>query len=75
MQRVSDMPPFELALPIKLDMVLGDSSMAAAAASIPGVERCDERTVTFQAENAQSAYDVCRIALALAGSIAQRERL
>jgi len=75
MQRVSDMPPFELALPIKLDMVLGDSSMAAAAASIPGVERCDQRTVTFQAENAQSAYDVCRIALALAGSVAQRERL
>ena len=74
-QRVSEMPPFQLAPPIKLEMVLGDSSMAAAAASIPGVERCDDRTVTYMAENAQAAYDVCRIALVLAGSVAQRESL
>ncbi len=74
-QRVSEMPPFQLSVPIKLDMVFGDSSMAAAAASIPGVQRCDERTVTYTAENAQAAYDVCRIALVLAGSVAQRERL
>src|SRR6202011_4526365 len=58
-QRVSEMEPFQLGLPIKLEMVLGDSSMAAAAASIPGVERADERTVTYSAESAQAAYDVC----------------
>ncbi len=69
------MPPFLLDPPIKLEMVLGDSSMAAAAASIPGVERCAERTVIYMAETAQSAYDVCRIALVLAGTVAQRERL
>jgi len=68
------MQPFVLASPIKLEMVLGDSSMAAAATSIPGVERCDERTVIYMAENAQLAYDVCRIALVLAGTVAQRER-
>jgi len=74
-QRVSEMPPFQLALPIKLEMVLSDSSMAAAAASIPGVERCDDRTVTYMADSAQAAYDVCRIALVLAGAVAQREQL
>jgi D-amino peptidase len=74
-QRLGDMPPFELSGPIKLDMVLGDSSMAAAAATIPGVERCDERTVTYTADTAQSAYNVCRIVLVMAGAVAQRERL
>jgi D-amino peptidase len=74
-QRVSEMPPFELTLPIRVDMVFGDSSMAAAATSIPGVERCDERSVTYTAEDAQAAYSVCRIALVLAGTVAQRERL
>ncbi len=74
-QRLSEMQPFLLASPIKLEMVLGDSSMAAAATSIPGVERCDARTVMYMAENAQLAYDVCRIALVLAGTVAQRERL
>jgi D-aminopeptidase len=42
---------------------------------LEGVERCDERTVTYTAENAQAAYDVCRIALVLAGTVAKRERL
>ena len=74
-QRLGEMPPFELPPPIKLEMVLGDSSMAAAAASIPGVERCDDRTVAYAAGSAQAAYDVCRIALSLAGTVAQRERL
>ena len=69
------MPPFTLTLPIKLDMVFGDSSMASAAATIPGVERCDERTVTYTAATAQDAYNLCRIALVLAGAVAQRERL
>jgi D-amino peptidase len=75
LQRVNEMQPFRLTLPIRLDMVLGDSSMAAAAASIPGVERCDDRTVTYTAESAQAAYDVCRLALVLAGTVAKRERL
>jgi len=74
-QGANAMPPFRLTLPIKLEMVLGDSSMAAAAASIPGVERCDERTVVYVADSARAAYDVCRIALVLAGGVAQRERL
>jgi D-aminopeptidase len=74
-QRLNEMPPFVLSSPVKLEMVLGDSSMAAAAASIPGVERCAERTVVYMAENAQLAYDVCRIALVMAGTVAQRERL
>jgi len=74
-QRLNEMPPFVLTPPIKLEMVLGDSSMTAAAASIPGVERCDERTVIYMADSAQQAYDVCRIALVLAGAVAQRERL
>lgn len=74
-QRVGEMAPFTLTVPIKLDMVLGDSSMASAAASIPGVVRCDERTVTYTAATAQDAYNVCRVALVLAGAVAQRERL
>jgi D-aminopeptidase len=56
-------------------MVLGDSSMAAAAASIPGVRRSAERTIAYTAPDAQTAHDVCRIALALAGIVARRERL
>jgi D-amino peptidase len=74
-QRLNEMPPFLLTPPIKLEMVLADPSMAAAAESIPGVERCAERTVMYMADNAQSAYDVCRIVLVLAGAVAQRERL
>jgi D-aminopeptidase len=69
------MQPYLLTSPVVLNMVLGDSSMAAAASRIPGMDRTGEREVTYRASNAQQLYDVCSIALVLAGDIARRERL
>ena len=74
-RRVGDMQPFVLPTPITLEMVFGDSSMAAATVRIPGVERCADRAVRYRARDAQQAYDVCNVALALAGANAARERL
>jgi D-aminopeptidase len=69
------MQPFTLATPILLEMVFGDSSMAAAASRIPHTERSGDRRVTYSAQDAQQAYDVCSIALVLAGAVARGERL
>ncbi len=69
------MPAYQLPTPVELEMVFGDSSMAAAATIIPGVKRSAERTITYTAEDAQTAHNVCRVALALAGIVARRERL
>jgi D-amino peptidase len=74
-RRIGELPAYQLAAPVELEMVLSDSSMAAAAASIPGVRRSAERTIAYTAPDAQTAHDVCRIALALAGIVARRERL
>jgi D-amino peptidase len=74
-QRVNEMQPFVLRNPVTLEMVFGDSSMAAATVRIPRVERCGDRAVRYVAEDAQQAYDVCNVALALAGLVASRERL
>ena len=74
-QRIKEMPPYKLPAPVELEMVLGDSSMAAAATMIPGVKRTSDRTITYTAPDAHSAHDVCRIALALAGLVARRERV
>ncbi|HEY3058492.1 MAG TPA: M55 family metallopeptidase [Chloroflexota bacterium] len=74
-QRSSEMQPFVLEAPVTLEMVFGDSSMAAATLRIPHVERCGDRAIRYLAEDAQHAYDVCTVALALAGSNAARERL
>ena len=72
--RLSDMRPYALSTPVGLDMVFGDGSMAAIAARIPGVQRSSDRAITYQAPDAATAYDVCRIALMLAASVSQRER-
>jgi D-amino peptidase len=74
MRRLREMPPYQLSTPVQLEMVLGDSSMAAAAAIIPGVQRSGERSISYTAPDAQTAHHVCRIALALAGTVATRER-
>jgi D-amino peptidase len=74
-QRLGEMRPFTLATPILLEMVFGDSSMAAAASRIPHTERSGDRCVSYRAQDAQEAYDVCTIALVLAGAIVRSERL
>ncbi len=74
-QRAGDMPPYLLAPPIELEMVFNDSSLAAAASRIPRTERCGDRATRYMAPSAQEAYDVCSIALDLAGAVARRERL
>jgi D-amino peptidase len=72
---LSSMAPYRLQTPVELEMVMGDSSMAAAIARIPGVERRGERAIRYVASDAQQAYDVCSVGLVLAGSVNQRERL
>ena len=74
-ERLGDMSPFVMASPIDLHMVFGDSSMAAAAGRIPGVERRGDRAIGYAASSAQQAYDVCNVALTLATAVARRERL
>jgi D-amino peptidase len=74
-ERVGDMPPYVMEAPIALDMTMGDSSMAAAIARIPGVARSGDRGVHYAAPDALTAMNVCRIGLALAGAIARNERL
>jgi D-amino peptidase len=74
-QRIGEMQPFTLASPVVLEMTFGDSSMAAAVSRIPQTERSGDRCVKYSAHDAQQAYDVCTIALVLAGAIAKSERL
>ena len=73
-RRVGEMPAYRLSTPVELEMVLGDSSMTAAAAIIPGVRRSGERTISYTAPDAQTAHNVCRTALALIGTVVTRER-
>jgi D-amino peptidase len=74
-QRAAEMKPYQLTTPIELEMTFGDSSMAAAASRIPHTERCGDRAMRYSAPSVQKAYDVCSIALVLAGTVARRERL
>jgi D-amino peptidase len=74
-RKLASLRPYRLETPIRLEMVFADSSMAAAACRIPGVERHGDRAVTYQASSAQTMYDVCTIALVLAGAVARGERL
>jgi D-amino peptidase len=74
-ERASEMQPYRLSLPIELEMVFNDSSLAASAARIPGAERRGDRVMSYSAPSAQEAYDVCSVALDLAGAVARRERL
>jgi D-aminopeptidase len=73
-RRVSEMPAYQLSTPVELEMVLGDSSMTAAAAMIPGVRRSGDRTISYTAPDAHTAYNLCRTALALIGTVVTRER-
>jgi D-amino peptidase len=75
LKSLSTMTPYQLATPVELEMVLGDSSQAAAISRIPGVERSGEREVRYSAPDALSAMNVCRIGLVLAGAINRGERL
>jgi D-amino peptidase len=74
-QRVSEMRPYVVETPIALEMVLGDSSMAAAACRIPGVERAGERSIRYSAPDPLTAMNVCRVALVLASAVVRNERL
>jgi hypothetical protein len=49
--------------------------LAPSDRSIPRCERSGDRVVTYCAPDVQEAYDVCSIALVLAGTVARRERL
>jgi hypothetical protein len=49
--------------------------MAAAVNRLPHTKRSGDRCISYRAQNAQEAYDVCSIALVLAGAIAKSERL
>ncbi|MBV9543802.1 MAG: M55 family metallopeptidase, partial [Chloroflexi bacterium] len=74
LRRLADMRPYQLSTPVRLEMVFGDSSMAAAAEIIPDVQRSGERSISYVAPDAQTAHNVCRIALELAGTVVQRQR-
>jgi D-amino peptidase len=74
-ERLSEMRPYMMESPIQLEMVLGDSSMAAAACGIPGVERSGDRSIRYAAADAVTAMNVCRVALVLASAIVRNERL
>jgi D-amino peptidase len=75
LRRIGEMQPFTLAAPVALAMVFADSSMAAAACQIPDVKRSGDREITYEARDALTAMNVCRVALVLAGAIARQERL
>jgi D-amino peptidase len=72
-RRLPELRPYRLEAPIRLEMTWADSSMAAAASRIPGVQRCGAREVMFDAQSAQAALDVCDIALVLAAGVVRRE--
>ena len=72
-RRLPELRPYRLDPPIRLEMVWADSSLAAAVSRIPGVQRCGAREVVFEAPDAQTAYDVCDIALELAAATLRRE--
>jgi D-amino peptidase len=74
LERLSEMRPYQMTTPIHLEMTLGDSSMATAAARIPGVRRVDDRGVSYSAADALTAQNVCRLALVLAGAVTRNER-
>src|SRR5262249_21973965 len=74
LQRLSEMQPYRLSSPVELEMTLGESSMAAAAARVPGVHRVGDRGVSYSAADALTAQNVCRLALVLAGAVARNER-
>jgi D-amino peptidase len=74
-ERLSAMRPYVMETPISLDMVFGESSMAAAACQIPGVMRAGDRAINYAAKDALTAMNVCRVALVLAGAIVRNERL
>jgi D-amino peptidase len=74
-ERLPEMRPYAMAAPILLEMVFGDSSMAAAACQIPGVQRSSDREIRYPADDALTAMNVCRVALVLASAIARQERL
>src|SRR5438034_6589833 len=73
-QNLENMPAYRLASPVRLEMVWAESSLAAAAARIPGAERCGPREVAYSARDALEAYNVCDVAIELAGAVAARER-
>jgi D-amino peptidase len=74
LERLSDMQPYQLTAPIQVEMTLGDSSMAAAAARVPGVRRVGDRGVMYSADDALTTQNVCRLALVLDGAVARNER-
>jgi D-amino peptidase len=74
-QRSGELQPYRVTTPVQLEMVFSDSSMAAAVARIPRAERSADRAINYSAPSVQEAYDVCSIALVLAGNVAKRERL
>jgi D-amino peptidase len=73
-ERLRDVRPYVMEAPV-LEMVFGDSSMAAAACRIPGVERNGDRAIRYAAADAITAMNVCRVALVLAGAIVRNERV
>lgn len=75
LRRLNEMHAYQMPAPIRLEMVLADSSMATASARIPGVERVGDRGIIYSAPDAKTAYDVCRVALVLAGAVARQERM
>lgn len=74
-QRISEIQPYVLTTPVELEMTFSDSSMAASVSRMPGIQRCADRAIRYIAPTVQEAYDVCSVALVLAGAVARRERL
>jgi D-amino peptidase len=72
-KRLSEMKPYRLEAPIRLEMVWVDSSIAAEVSRIPGVQRCGDRATQFEAADMQTVADVCDIALVLAAGVVRRE--
>jgi D-amino peptidase len=74
-ERLASMQPYRLEAPVRLEMVLGDSSQTAAICRIPGVERTGDRAIAYAAPDALTAMNICRLGLVLAAAINRGERL
>jgi D-amino peptidase len=65
--RRKEMKPFEIAKPVAADLAFKHTSMADAAAHMPGVERLNDVTIRITAADAVALYPVLMTAIHLGG--------
>ena len=65
--RLKDMKPFDIGKPVRADLAFKHTSMADAAAGMPGVERVNDMTVRLTAPDAIALYPLIVTAIHLGG--------